>query len=173
LKVVVQDCIETIKKDPRCSPLGLTALGRLVDLIEQRLLVVNVVMRRDDAVPFGKAAPSTDVLSTALSSEKTFPRVASFTLPTESSVLFYNERANAMELCEEMESIIEAAKKEDLLAWINWDGVEEAARTTPPLIASLVAGRVENEYEVTRNWIQPYLEVRYLTRILYEDNLLI
>jgi serine/threonine protein kinase len=51
IKEVVQKWIKAIRDDPRCSPAGLTALGRLVDLIEDRLLVVNVVIRRSDSIP--------------------------------------------------------------------------------------------------------------------------
>jgi hypothetical protein len=63
------------------------------------------------------------------------------TMPLDSSKSLDPERADAMEMSEEMEKIFAAAKKGESLPWINWDGMEEAARLGPPQIQSHLAER--------------------------------
>ncbi len=66
-----------------------------------------------------------------------------------------------MEICEEIEKIFPAAKKGDLLIWINWDGMEEAARLGPPQIPSDLADCSRTSLIGARSKNEPTPEVRY------------
>ena len=156
LKGVVKDWIDAIRDDPRCLPVELTALGRLVDLIEYRLLVTNIVIRHSDSIPPGNDTGDTTTGDTSSKAEKPLVVVTPATIPLESSVSSVPERAGSKEICEELEKIFAAAKKENSLAWINWDGMEEAAKRGPPQITPLLTNSsrrnsvtVKNETEFT------------------------
>jgi serine/threonine protein kinase len=141
MKEVVKKWIKAIRDDPRCSPAGLTALGRLADLIEDRLLVANVVIRCSDSIPQDNCMESMVISDTPSNVDKPMLLVTRPTLPSESSESVHPERANAIEVSEEMEKIFDAAKKGDSLPWINWDGMEQAATLGPPQIQSHLAER--------------------------------
>jgi serine/threonine protein kinase len=161
LKGVVKAWIEAIKDDPRCSPTKLTALGRLVDLIEDRLLVVNVGISRSDSIPQGNGKGSTTTSDTSSNADNPFVMVTRPTMQLNSP----DERAGAEEMCEEIEKIFAAAKKGDSLTWINWDGMEEAARLGPPQIQDRLAPRRKTSSIGARSKNELTPGVRYLLRL--------
>jgi serine/threonine protein kinase len=159
LKAVVQQWIEAIRDDPRCSPLRPTALRRLVDLIENRLLVVNVRTNRSDSIPTVNSKGSTTISDTSPKAEAPMLLVTRPTMQISSP-----ERADAVELCEEMEKILAAAEKGDSLTWINWDGMEDAAKLGPPQIQDKLAPRRRKSSVGARNKSELFPQVRYHVR---------
>lgn len=125
VKKEVKNCIEIIKADPPCIAKGPTALGRLVDLIEKRLLVVKVETRRN-SVTHRNPGPSE---STNNSTDTDIPItiVTSATIDSTRPLDAGPERADAKEMYQEMQKIFAAAQGGSI-PWINWDGVEEAAK---------------------------------------------
>jgi serine/threonine protein kinase len=157
LKTEVKDWIEAIREDPRCAPAEQTALGRLVDLIEYRLLVVNVVIRRSDSNLLGNDTGDTTRRDTSAWAENPFVMVTPATIPVSS----VPERADSIEICEEMNKIFAAAEKEASLDWINWDGIEEAATRVPPQISSYLTNDPRRGSVTARNTIEFTPGVRY------------
>lgn len=156
LKDTVKDWIVHIRGDPRCLPSGLTALGRLLDLIEDRLLVVNIKTRINSFSQYnGMRHPS--------SSSGNIPDMV-LTRPTVDIREPLPERADAKEMCEEMEKILAAAQRGGSLPWMNWDGMADAAKWGPPRVVSnlsphsrsgSVEAAIENELTI---------KVRFLSR---------
>lgn len=133
---VVKKWIQFIRDDPRCSsPSKLTALGRLAALIEDRLLVVNVVTHPSDSISQGNGIRSTTISDPSLDADG--PMI-SLRIPTlwDTSRSPDPERADAIEMFQEIEKIYFAAAKGDSLALINWGGIAEAARLGSPQILS-------------------------------------
>ena len=129
LKPEVQAWIEAIKKDPRCAPIKLTAVGRLIGLIETRLLVVNIGVQPKKTT---QSSSFDDEDPTLTGFE---PMKLSVRSPTmDSSELPATERADASEMLREMDNIVKAARSQGptSLVWINWDGMAEAARRGIP-----------------------------------------
>jgi serine/threonine protein kinase len=161
LKPEVTSWIEAIRADHRCSPAEQTALGRLVDLIEKRLLIVNVKTPSSDSVPSGNNTGDTQVRGTLSKAEPPFVFVTKPTMKLESTEPSVPERAKSIEVCKEMNKIVAAAKKGDSFAWINEDGIERAARQGPPNITSYLSN------ESRRNSVTTTNEVDFTTRVRY------
>lgn len=130
LKPEVQAWIEEIKKDPRCAPIISTAVGRLIDLIEKRLLVINIG---------GQSTGATESRPSLANEEPTLTASVSVTVAdpptgTDLDKVSTAERAHASEMMEEMDKIVKAAlsKGPRSLAWINWDGMAEAVKRGIP-----------------------------------------
>ncbi|CAH0038842.1 unnamed protein product [Clonostachys rhizophaga] len=131
VKPIVTQWIQAIKDDPRCSSSGPTALGRLIDLIENRLLVVAYSHMQGQS-------PDTEVESQgARSSNNEVPRML-VTQPTWSPLSDNKPiRADAEATLKELEKIYYAAKEQKSLPWINWDGMAEAAKQGPKIVSNL------------------------------------
>lgn len=130
LKPEVQGWIEEIKKDPRCTPIKSTAVGQLIDLIEKRLLVVSIG---------GQPAEATQSQSSSVNERPTSTAPGSFSMIVRTPTIQLNqvlptERAHASEMLEKMDKIVKAAlaRGPSSLAWINWDGIAEAAKRGIP-----------------------------------------
>lgn len=141
VKSAVVAWIEKIRDDPRCFPTSLqsTVLGRVVDLVESRMLVVNVSPAEPNRF-FGEKNIETTLLSNNFGLPDTgraTVMVTSPTLPTRGSGLGKPERADAREMCREMNKIIAKAEIGEI-KWINWEGMEEAARLGRPQIPDLL-----------------------------------
>lgn len=116
LKPEVRFWIKKIKTDSRCAPIMSTAVGRLINLIEKRLLVVDSGNLPRDAIreaalcPF-EPSPIYDVNETPLI-----------------------ERAHASEMLEEIEKIVQAALAPGprSLTWINWNGIAHSEQRGIP-----------------------------------------
>lgn len=163
VKNVVKDWIRLIKEDPRCAPAEMTAIGRLVDLIENRLLVVKVEARRDSNSGEKNDAGSPIYSSTPLTSEVRFQAIVkrpTFDLTDESA-----ERADATEMREEMEKIFKASKKGDSLTWINKNGMTEAAKRGPPRINSTLGPIDQNSSSRARKNNEPMIGVSLPTNM--------
>lgn len=136
LKPEVQGWIENIKKDPRCAPIMSTAVGCLIDLIEKRLLVVNIGVQPAEAAQPSSASEKAPVTPPE-------PGVAIFVRkPTfDVSQARAPERADAREMLEEMEKIVQAALAHGprSLAWINWDGMTQAEQRGIPRAADTLS----------------------------------
>lgn len=124
LKPEVRFWIEEIKKDPRCAPIMSTAVGRLIDLIENRLLVVDTGVLSRPSSAIGEA---TLTLSELVENFDRAPTV-------DSNQKRFTERANASEMLEEMKRILEAtlASGPRSLKCINWDGMAQAEQRGIP-----------------------------------------
>lgn len=145
LKAVVKEWIKTIKDDPRCDPIEKTAVGRLVSLIEERMLVVRVTSRDTDT----QQSTSLNVI------------VRAPTLPRDSATFAREnpERADAKEVHEEMKKIFDAGKQNQDLTWMIRDA--EAAARGPPTITRGLApsdntrppanGSIDYRTEVSQN----------------------
>ncbi|UQC87781.1 protein kinase domain-containing protein, partial [Colletotrichum lupini] len=119
LKDAVKEWIKAIKMDPRCAPVEKTAVGRLVTLIEERMLVVRVTNR---------GVPARENLDTEHSTAPMLIlRRATADMSEE-----VPERADAKEVYEEMERIFDAGKQNQGLAWMVRD--REASARGPPII---------------------------------------
>lgn len=130
VKPIVTQWIQAIKDDPRCSSSGPTALGRLIDLIENRLLVVAYSHMQGQC-------PDTEVDQGARSSDNQVPQML-VTRPTWSPLSDNKAiRADAEATLKELEKIYHAAKEQKSLPWINWDGMAEAAKQGPKIISNL------------------------------------
>lgn len=142
LKPEVQGWIEEIKKDPRCTPIMSTAVGRLIDLIEKRLLVVNLGDQPADATQF---SPISEEAPLSPSEPAPTPSEPAATPSEPVAILFRaatinenesraTERAHASEMLEEMEKIVKAALAPGprSLTWINWDGMAQAEKRGIP-----------------------------------------
>ncbi|KAF4894543.1 putative 3-phosphoinositide-dependent protein kinase 2 [Colletotrichum fructicola] len=99
VKSQVRDWIKAVKTDPRCAPITSTAVGRLVHLIETRLLVVNI-----EAETTGETVAQDDNESVR---------------PEEPKLV----RADAKEMLDEIVTIKAAAVREGpgSILWIKWD----------------------------------------------------
>jgi serine/threonine protein kinase len=131
VKDVVGESIKAIKNDPRCSPAKETALGRLVDLIEHRFLVVTVTINHSDSFPHAKN-PATTVVDDPLDNMGS-PTLL-LTRPTfrpASDESLGPQRADAIEMHDEIKKIFNAAQK-GLLNWMNWEGLETSADQGSP-----------------------------------------
>ncbi|KAK1498982.1 protein kinase domain-containing protein [Colletotrichum cuscutae] len=144
LKDSVKKWIKAIEEDPRCVPTRETAIGRLVNLIENRMLVVKAEVRRDSFTQASGSRPgSRNSFST--SSDDPFKVIVKQPTwrPGEA------ERANAQEVLKEMENIVHAATKKGSLPWINQRGLAEAAKRGPPIPkASLNPGDTRGALQV-------------------------
>ncbi|EQB54605.1 hypothetical protein CGLO_05523 [Colletotrichum gloeosporioides Cg-14] len=123
VKSQVQDWIDAIKVDPRCAPFTSTAVGRLVHLIEARLLVVNIEIEPKDNTELQEVKD----LGTMGTGPKLIIRPPTIKINPEPTLA----RADAKEMVEEMETI-EAAADKGLIEWINWDGMEQASKLGKP-----------------------------------------
>ncbi|KAJ2897376.1 HET-domain-containing protein [Zalerion maritima] len=131
LRDVVKNWIAYIREDPRCS--GLTALGRLLGLIETRLLVSKVSERTtsfSSSQQDGRGTPDT----AKPRRPAPIPGVV-ISRPTVCKPDTTPEGADAKEMCRELEKIYKAAK-EGTVPWINQEGVEEAGNRAPLQISS-------------------------------------
>ncbi|KAL2878789.1 hypothetical protein SGCOL_006018 [Colletotrichum sp. CLE4] len=129
LKDSVKNWIKIIKDDPRCTPIRETAIGRLVNLIENRMLVVRAETRRDSFTQdSGSRLATRDSFPT--SSDDTLPKVI-VKQPTWRPE--EPERAVAKEVLKEMERIVHAVMEKNSLSWINQRGMTEAAKRRPPV----------------------------------------
>ncbi|KAK1722435.1 uncharacterized protein BDZ83DRAFT_418964 [Colletotrichum acutatum] len=124
LKVVVKEWIKTIKDDPRCAPVEKTAVGRLISLIEERMLVVRVT-RRD----IGNQQPT---------SLNVIVRRPTQPLDSDASARENPERADAKEVYEKMKSIFDAGEQNDLI-WMIRDA-KASARGPPTITRGLAPG---------------------------------
>ncbi|KAK1483651.1 protein kinase domain-containing protein [Colletotrichum tamarilloi] len=119
LKDAVKEWIKAIKMDPRCAPVEKTAVGRLVTLIEERMLVVRVTNRgvpaRENSDTEHSTAPMLLLRRATADMSEEIP-----------------ERADAKEVYEEMERIFDAGKQNQGLAWMVRD--REASARGPPII---------------------------------------
>ncbi|KXH42603.1 protein kinase domain-containing protein [Colletotrichum simmondsii] len=128
LKDSVKKWIKAIEEDPRCIPTRETAIGRLINLIENRMLIVKAEVRRD----------ATNQDSTSTSETRDSSRIStggSIKIIVKPPMLEQTgiQRADSREVYEEIESIFNAARKPDRsLPWINQDGIAEVARRGPP-----------------------------------------
>ncbi|VUC36652.1 unnamed protein product [Clonostachys rosea] len=136
VKPIVTKWIEAIKGDPRCSSSGPTALGRLIDLIESRLLVVPYYK------PHGRSlnamVESQGAMSANINANNGLPQIT-VTRPTLALPDDKPTRADAEATFEELEKIYNAAKNEKSLPWINWDGMAEAAKQGLMVISQVTA----------------------------------
>jgi len=121
---VVQNWIDFIKSDARCP--SDTALGRLIDLVETRLLVTNVgkdtnQQRRDTFSDLGSQEGSVPIL------------VHQATDLEEHGDLFTASRAYAEEMAKKMRKIYEDATlgTKPAIQWIKWDKMRETPRHGP------------------------------------------
>ncbi|KAF4878177.1 Serine/threonine-protein kinase nekl-2 [Colletotrichum siamense] len=120
LKPEVLGWIEKIKEDKRCAPISSTAVGRLVDLIETRLLVVDI----SGHFFKGLMPPYNDSLDVRRTDQPEF--VDLVRKPNEGpSAASFSTRADAEEMLHEMKRIVQSAegKHQHSLRWINWDAV--------------------------------------------------
>ncbi|KAK1570125.1 kinase domain-containing protein [Colletotrichum navitas] len=128
VKDMVRKWIQYIKEDPRCSSAGPTALGRFVELIESRLLVVKIIIHQDsksesEATDYSKGYAESSY------AEGSVPRPL-VTRPTFEIDANETERANAQEMLKEMLKIRKAANGGSL-PWINWDGIAKSRSPWP------------------------------------------
>jgi serine/threonine protein kinase len=121
IKDVVRASFKTIKNDPRCSPASETALGRLVDLIENRFLVVKVLVNRSDS--FSQSTGPTVVNEPSEIANSPTLLLTRPTFPPLSDDNSGPQRADANEMYDEIQKIFDAAQN-DTLNWMNWDGLE-------------------------------------------------
>ncbi|KAK1979869.1 kinase domain-containing protein [Colletotrichum cereale] len=131
VKDMVRKWIQYIKEDPRCSSAGPTALGRFVELIESRILVVKLKRRQNskselEATGYsqGYAGPSYG------DSSEPWTLVTRPTFNTNETDANEVERADAKEMLQEMRKIHEAANGGSL-PWINWDGIAKPKSPWP------------------------------------------
>jgi serine/threonine protein kinase len=160
VRSVVEECINAIKDDPRCSPAGETALGRLADLIENRFLVTKVVIRRSDSFSPGNNTGQTDI---PVPSSNTDTPMVLVTRPTIRLTPDENsdpQRADAIEMHHEIKKIFVAAQGGSL-KWISWNGLEEAANLGPPPILSRPSSRSRLGSAGGKNQNDPTPGVRY------------
>ncbi|GKT64291.1 protein kinase domain-containing protein [Colletotrichum tofieldiae] len=131
VKDMVKKWIQYIKEDPRCSSTGPTALGRFVELIETRLLVVRIQRRqgskpKHEAIDFPTEHPE-------LSAEDSKVPLTMVTRPSfniNEAGANELERADAIEMVEVIQKIITKASG-DSLPWISWDGMASARSSWP------------------------------------------
>ncbi|KAK1547678.1 protein kinase domain-containing protein [Colletotrichum paranaense] len=118
LKDAVKGWIKEIKQDSRCAPVERTAVGRLVSLIEERMLVVRVTTRDPDT----QQSTGLEVI------------VRARTLPPDSAAPVKEKpgRADSIEVHEEMENIFDAGKQKTDVTWMIRDA--EAGARGPPTI---------------------------------------
>ncbi|KAK2039812.1 kinase domain-containing protein [Colletotrichum somersetense] len=127
VKDMVRQWIQYIKGDPRCSSAGPTALGRFVELIESRLLVVRIKRRQDSESELQDYAEE-NAQSSHVEGNVPWTLV---TRPTfETSDTIETERADAQEMLKEMRKIQKAASGGPL-PWINWDGIAKPRSPWP------------------------------------------
>jgi serine/threonine protein kinase len=154
---VIKDCIRYIKKDPRCF--GLTALGRLVDLIETRFLVVKVSTRSNSPLQsehniMGTTSLSEPQVDTSRpqadtpkpKSEDPVPGMIVIS-PTIGPPVCDPERADAKEICEELEKIFAAASG-GTIPWINHEGMEDAEKRGVPQILPTLGPQVTQAHRL-------------------------
>jgi serine/threonine protein kinase len=108
VKRVVEECINAIRGDPRCSPTGGTALGRLADLIYNRFLVIKVVIRRSDS--FSQGNNTGQAVVSAPNVDTPIVLVTRPTLRLASDETPDSERADAIEMHDEIKKIFTAAQ---------------------------------------------------------------
>ncbi|OHE92907.1 protein kinase domain-containing protein [Colletotrichum orchidophilum] len=138
LKEPVKEWIKAIKEDPRCAEVKKTAIGRLVTLIENRLLVVKVELRKDSFSEYNGSDPSRRGIS-PMSTEGSIKMILK--RPTMDLSSKDAQRADAEEVYEEMKSIVNAVKRERSIPWINQNGIVNAAKRGPPtFMANLTPG---------------------------------
>ncbi len=82
---MVKKWIEAIRDNPRCSPVGPTALGRLSDLIEDRLPVVYAAIRHSDLISQGSGMASTIIPNTLLNGYKPTIMAKRLVIPLDTS----------------------------------------------------------------------------------------
>lgn len=138
-KSEVKQWIKGIKEDPRCSP-GPTALEHLAGLIEERLLNVRVLTRTNETTAEDEQRITKDEQGIAsVTNGKTTvdgPPPVVVRAPTfRSDVLESNDRADAKEMHKEIEGILNACEKGSI-AWMNWDGMKNAAKRRSPEIVT-------------------------------------
>ncbi|KZL81214.1 protein kinase domain-containing protein [Colletotrichum incanum] len=138
VKDMVKKWIQYIKEDPRCLSTGPTAVGRFVELIERRLLVVRI-NRCQNSKSELKATDSPTEHPEPSAEDNKVPR----TMVTRPSFNINDpyanemERADAKEIYKEMGKINRKANGGSL-PWINWDGMARARSPWPT--ASLDTG---------------------------------
>ncbi|KAI3548160.1 protein kinase domain-containing protein [Colletotrichum filicis] len=131
LKHAVKEWIKAIKIDPRCAPVKKTAVGCLVSLIEERMLIPRVTIK--DTGNTQQSTPP-DVTQQSASPQMI---VRQATIPLTESP----ERADAKEVHKKMEEIISAGKGSHHFTWMVRD--PEAAARGPPIIIRAL-GTVDN-----------------------------
>ncbi|EXF75137.1 heterokaryon incompatibility protein [Colletotrichum fioriniae PJ7] len=152
LKESVKEWINVIKHDPRSKPLGKTAIGRLVSLIEKRLLIVRATTRRKSLThDFDPEQSTTDSPPKGpndgikmLVQRPTLDPAAFSAMESGAPLNENPERADAREVYEEMKKIFEAVEEGQDLIWMNKDGIAKAAqRGLPTLTPSLAPDGTE------------------------------
>lgn len=125
LKDAVKEWIKAIKIDPRCAPVERTAAGRLVTLIEERMLVVRATKRgmsaREGSDTEQSIAPMVLIRQATDFSEE---------LP---------QRADAKEVHKEMQKIFDANEQNKDPTWMTRD-TEASARGPPNISKGLAPG---------------------------------
>ncbi|KAK1991582.1 kinase domain-containing protein [Colletotrichum falcatum] len=153
VKNMVKKWIQYIKDDPRCSTAGPTALGRFVDFIESRLLVVKI-KRRQNSRSGLKATDNPTEHPEQTHGEGNAPRTL-VTRPTIEIDSNETERAHADEMLNEMLQIQKTANGGSI-PWINWDGIDKPRSPWPTAsldTLSLAGSRKGSDSLMPQAWV--------------------